>query len=106
MDRAALPFLLVASPAARALAGRDLAKIAVLAMQAMIRHRRSIEVAHQQIRYRKSCFAFSSRVGRYGDLILELDVGDPRLAERLILEADLRQAELQQARDRDTRRHR
>ena len=106
MDRAALPFLLVASPAARALAGRDLTKIAVLAMQAMIQQRRSIEVAHQQIRYRKHCFAFSSRVGRHGDLILELDIGDPRLADRLILETDLRRAELQQARNRDERRQR
>jgi hypothetical protein len=106
MDRASLPFLLIASPAARTLAGRDLAKIAVLALQAMIRHRRSIEVAHQQISYRRNFFAFSSRVGRHGDLILELDVGDPRLAGRLVLEADLRRAELQAARERDGRRPR
>jgi hypothetical protein len=91
MDRASLPFLLIASPAARTLAGRDLA---------------TIEVAHQQISYRRNFFAFSSRVGRHGDLILELDVGDPRLAGRLVLEADLRRAELLAARERDGRRPR
>ena len=106
MKRAHFPFLVVPSHAVAAMVGRDLDTVAVLALKAILQHRKGLEVAHQQIRYRRSCFAFSSRVGRYGDLILELDVGDPRLAERLILEADLRQAELQRARERDTRRHR
>jgi hypothetical protein len=93
MQRASLPILMTATPAARALLGPDLAKVAVLAIRAILQHRRGIEVAHQQVRYRKHQFAFSSRIGRYGDLILELDVGDPGLDDRVILEADLRAAE-------------
>jgi hypothetical protein len=100
MDRAALPFLLVATPAARAALGRDLNKVAVLAAQALLRHRKTLEIAHQQLRYRKQLIAFSSRVGRHGDLILELDVGDPALENRVVLEADLRRAELN-ARERE-----
>ncbi len=93
MHRASLPILMTATPAARALLGPDLAKVAVLAIRAVLQHRKGIEVAHQQVRYRKHQFAFSSRIGRYGDLILELDVGDPGLGDRVILEADLRNAE-------------
>jgi hypothetical protein len=93
MHRASLPILMTASPAARALLGGDLAKVAVLAIRAVLQHRKGIEVAHQQVRYRKHHLAFSSRIGRYGDLILELDVGDPGLSDRVILEADLRDAE-------------
>lgn len=93
MQRASLPILMTATPAARALLGGDLAKVAVLALRAILQLRKGIEVAHQQVRYRKHQFAFSSRVGRYGDLILELDVGDPGLSDRVILEADLRDAE-------------
>ncbi len=93
MERASLPFLLIASPAARQTLGRDLHKVAVLAMQALLRNRRGVEVALQQIDYRKRPIAFSSRIGQLGDLILELDVGDPALADRLFLEQDLRKAQ-------------
>jgi hypothetical protein len=94
MDRAALPFLLVTTPALRKALGREVEKVAVLAAQALLRHRKTLEVAHQQVRYRKHMIAFSSRIGRHGDLILELDMGDPALGDRLVLEADLRRAEL------------
>ena len=92
MKRAHLPFLVVPSHAVAALVGRDLDIVAVLALKAILRHGKSLEVAHQQIRYRKYDLAFSSRVTRGGELILELDVGDPRLSERLVLEEDLRHA--------------
>ena len=72
--------------------GRDLHKVAVMAMQALLRNRRGIEVALQQIDYRKRPIAFSSRIGQMGDLILELDIGNPALADRLFLEQDLRKA--------------
>jgi hypothetical protein len=91
MDRGLLPFVLIASPAARKQLGRDLGKVAVLAMQALLRQRKSVEVAHQQLSYRKQAIAFSSRVGRYGDL--------------LVLESDLRRAELEHA-ARHSRRER
>lgn len=80
MHRAHLPILLFASPAAQALLGRDVADVGVLALKAILRNRRGIEVAHQQIKYRKHTLAFSSRVGREGDLIVDLDVGVPGLA--------------------------
>jgi len=42
---------------------------------------------------RKHAFAFSSRIGREGDIILDLDVGLPGLGKRLLLETELRRAE-------------
>ena len=101
MHRASLPILMTTSPAVRKLLGPELPKVAVLAVQAILRHRRGIEVAHQQIRYRKHQFAFSSRIGRHGDLILDLDIGDPALENRLIIEADLARAERQSAAKRE-----
>jgi hypothetical protein len=110
MHRASLPILMTASPAVRKLLGPELAKVAVLAVQAILRQRRAIEVAHQQIRYRKHHVAFSSRIGRHGDLILDIDVGDPALENRIVIEADLRSAERAQAaqyeQERDHRRRR
>jgi hypothetical protein len=103
MDRASLPFLLVASPAVRQALGADLRKVAVLAIQALIRHRRSLEVSLQQIDYRHVPIAFSSRIGRMGDLILEMDVGDASLSERLFLEKDFRAAEAEAAKARATK---
>jgi hypothetical protein len=93
MDVASLPILLTASPALRKALGADLRRVAVLAVQAMLRHGRGLEVALQQIDYRQKPIVFSSRVGRLGDLILEMDVGNPALGERIFLEADLRKAQ-------------
>ena len=87
-----LPIFVIPTHAARQALGSDFAKVAVLAMKAILRNRRGIEVAHQQIRYRKRDFAFSSRIGARGDLIIELDMGDPKLSDRIILEDDLRRA--------------
>ena len=92
MDRASLPILVISSHQARRALGRNLAEAAVLAVKAILRNRRGIEVAHQQSRYRKHDLAFSSRIGSRGDIVLELDLGDPRLSHRLILEEDLRRA--------------
>lgn len=100
MDRASLPFLLLSTPAVREALKADLDKVAVLALQAVLRHRRGIEVAHQQISYRRHLIAFSSRIGKLGDLILELDLGTPALGDRLVLEQDLRKAEAEAARNR------
>jgi hypothetical protein len=106
MHRANFPILLFASPAAQALLGRDVAAVGVLALKAILRNRRGIEVAHQQIKYRKHALAFSSRIGREGDLILDLDIGLPGLDKRLVLETDLRRAEhaLGEERRRERRR--
>lgn len=93
MHTAHLPFIVVPSHPARAALGANLARAAVLALRAILLHRKSVEVAHQQIRFGRHDLVFSSRIGNRGDLILELDLGDPRLRERLILENDLRGAE-------------
>lgn len=104
MDRVSLPFLLISTPAARAAAGRDLHNVAVLAFREILGKRSHIEIAHLQVSYRKHCFAVSSRVGRHGDMIIEIDIGNPALEGRVIFDADLRSAELQQrAREREER---
>jgi hypothetical protein len=75
---------------ARNLLGQNLSKATVLALQAILSRRKSLEVAHQQLRFGKHDLVFSSRIGSEGDLIFQLDIGDPRLSERFILEDDLR----------------
>ena len=74
------------------LLGRDGASVAALAAKAILSHRKSLEVAHQQIRFRGHDFAFSSRITAQGELVIELDVGDPRLGDRIVLEEELRTA--------------
>lgn len=92
MQRNPFPIVVHPSAAVRRLLGPALDTVAGLALRALLTNRRSIEVAHQQITYRSHHLAFSSRIGNQGDLIIEMDVGDPRLAERLIIEEDLRRA--------------
>jgi hypothetical protein len=92
MNRTFLPFLFVPSHAAARLIGRDRDKVAVLALRAILKNRKTLEVAHQQIRYREHHLAFSSRITSSGNLVVELDVGDARLEERLVLEDELRVA--------------
>jgi len=72
-------------------------------LRAILTHRKSLEVAHQQIRYGKHHLAFSSRVGSCGDLIVEIDLGDPGLDKRLFTEDELRRSE-QQRRGRERAR--
>ncbi len=81
------------SLAARKAAGSDLGKIARLALDAILKNGRTLEIAHQQIAFGKSHFVLSSRLGNRGQLILDLDIGSPQLAGRVILEDDLKQAE-------------
>jgi hypothetical protein len=95
MHVAHLPFLIMPSHAARNLLGAALPNVAVLALRAILSHRKGLEVAHQQIRYRKQDLVFSSRIGARGDLIIELDIGDPRLSNRLVMEEDLRRSQRQ-----------
>jgi hypothetical protein len=92
MNRAYLPFLFIPSHAAANALGRNADRVAVLALKAILQHGKSVEVAHQQIHYGRHDLAFSSRVTKNGDLIMELDLGDPRLCNRLVLEEELRQA--------------
>lgn len=87
-----LPFHVLATRDASLVLGRDAPRAAVMALRAILQHRRSLEVAHQQIRYRGHDLAFSSRITPRGEIILDLDIGDPRLADRLVLEEELRRS--------------
>jgi hypothetical protein len=92
MNRAYLPFLFLPSHSLAEAVGGDIRKIAVLALRAVLQHRKGLEVAHQQITFGELHVAMSTRITSTGELVVELDVGDPRLQDRLILEDELRQA--------------
>ena len=93
MPKAQLPFYCVVSPAVEKIVGSHGSHIAVLALRAILRGGRGIEIAHQQVQYLGHDFAFSSRVTRNGDLVIELDIGMPALRDRVVLEEDLRRAQ-------------
>jgi hypothetical protein len=93
MSYAFFPFGFYLSKAAGEALGGEAHRVAILALRAMLKHRKSLEVAHQQVRYCGRDFAFCSRITGSGQLVIEMDVGDPRLADVLILEDDLRRAE-------------
>ena len=80
-------------PPVRKAAGSHLRKVARLALEAVLKNGSTLEIAHQQFDYGPLQFALSSRIGGRGQLILEVDIGIPVLADRIILEEDLRQAE-------------
>jgi hypothetical protein len=92
MDRAFLSILVIPTHAARRALGSDLHKVAALAAKAIIRGKRGLEVAHQQIQIAEHELAFCSRIGVQGDLILERDVGDPRLSDWIVLAEELQRA--------------
>jgi hypothetical protein len=92
MNRGFLPFLFLCTHAAGRLLGRNGASVAALAAKAILSHRKSLEIAHQQVRFRGHDFAFSSRITAQGELVIELDVGDPSLGDRIVLEEELRTA--------------
>ena len=91
MRRALFPFQFLPTHRVVEILRGDISQVAVLALKAVL-NRRSLEVAHQQTVFRGHHFAFSSRVSQAGELYLELDVGDPRLGDRLVLEDELRKA--------------
>jgi hypothetical protein len=93
MPRALFPIIFTASPAVSRAIGGELHQAVILALRAVIKHGRSLEVAHQQIRFRDQDLSFCSRITARGDLVIELDLGDARLADRIILEDDLKKAE-------------
>jgi hypothetical protein len=90
--RAFLPFHVALSHAVAEKLGRRAERAAVLALRAILRNHRQLEVAHQQIQFGGHHLAFSSRITARGDLVIELDLGDPRLEGRIVLEDELRQA--------------
>ncbi len=101
MARALLPFYFHASHAARAALQERLGRAALVAIRAVLKNRGSLEVACQQVVYGEHCLALSSRISASGDLVIEIDIGDPRLGDCLILEDELRKAE-RKARETET----
>ncbi len=93
MQRAYFPIIYSVSPAVVQKTGPELRLAVILALRAILKYSRSLEVAHQQIRFKGHNLAFCSRVSGHGDLIIELDIGDERLSDRIILEEELRLAE-------------
>ena len=95
MSRAFLPFVFFPSKAVVELLGKDLNDLraaAVVALRVVLRHRKSLEVAHQQILWGGHHLAFSTRIGATGDLIVELDLGEASLSGCIVLEAELQKA--------------
>ena len=100
MVRSNLPVYIEPSRAVSQRLGSQIANVALLAIRAILKNQRGIEVAYQQILYRGHHLALSSRITAGGDLAITIDVGDPGLAQHLILEDELRSAE-RRARDED-----
>ena len=92
MQRAYFPIIYSASPAVVQKTGPELHRVVILALRAILKYSRSLEVAHQQIQFNGQDLAFCSRISSRGDLIIELDIGDERLSGRIILEDELRAA--------------
>jgi len=92
MQRAFFPFRFVPSHGVVRALGDDLHVVAVDALRAVIRQAKTLEVAHQQIEVRGHHIALSTRVTDKGELIVEIDLGHPGLADRLVTEAELRRA--------------
>ncbi len=93
MVRSNLPVYVEPSRKVSERLGSQIGNVALLAIRAILKNRRGIEVAYQQILYRGHYLALSSRITAGGDLAIAIDLGDPNFAERLILEDELRGAE-------------
>jgi hypothetical protein len=92
MARIHLPFHCVGTPDLMVRLGTDLTPVAQAATRALFRASGNLEIAHQQIVFAGIDVAFSARLNRDGDLVVTLGLGAPHLADRIVLEADLRRA--------------
>lgn len=100
MVRSTFPVYIEPSQNVSVRLGNQIPQMALFAVREILKNSRGLEVACQQILYRGHCYALSSRITANGDLVLTIDVGDPRLQDRLILETELRRAE-REAREKD-----
>lgn len=90
MARALLPFHCFTTPAAARVIGQDLATVAVVALRAVVRAGKGFDIGHHQIEWGEDVLAFSCRVGKSGDIVIEFDIGAPGLSDRVISEAEFR----------------
>lgn len=91
MQKHHLPISIFVSPSLRKILKQDADLVAGKALNAILRDNRSLEIAHQQFRWKSTPVVFSSRVTLSGYLIIDMDIGDERLANRIVLEKDFRQ---------------
>lgn len=87
------PVVIVPSVEARAALGVQLQPAALAAWREIARHGQGIEMAHFQIVHAGVTLAVCSRLRRDGFIEIELGLGDPRQAARVIPAAQLRRAE-------------
>jgi hypothetical protein len=85
------PVIIAPTLEARSAPGAQLRPAALAAWREIARRRQGLEMAHFQIVHTGVTRAVSSRLRRDG--VIELGLGDPRQAARMIPEAALRQAE-------------
>jgi len=90
MQITSFPVRYVLTPAAqRHFDGARLqAGIARIAVRALLRLHRGLEIAHLQFRYRDQVIAICSRVDAGGAVLVEIDLGDPALPLVAITEAE------------------
>ena len=93
MFRVQAPVIVIFSAAARAALGAQLRAAGIAAWCELARLGQGLEMAHFQIVFTDVTLAVSSRLRKDGFIVIELDLGDPRQAARVIPAAQLRQAE-------------
>lgn len=98
MNQAYFPFRFSASQALVDLFGNDLRAIALLALQAVFKNEKGLEVAHQQVTFRDHTIALSTRITPAGLPVISMELGTPGLTDRVILEEELRGAQQRQRR--------
>jgi len=87
------PIVILPSAEARAALRDHLRPAASAAWREIARRGTGIELAHFQIEYAGLTLALCSRLPRDGFIAIELGLGDPRQAARVIPAAQLRRAE-------------
>jgi hypothetical protein len=89
------PVVIVPSTEALAALGIQLRPAALAAWKEIARRGKGIEMAHFQIVHAGVTLAVCSRLRHDGFIEIELGIGDPRQAARVIPEAELLRAEAQ-----------
>ena len=87
-----LPISIHTSVALRNRLGSHADRVPALALREVLKNGRSLEIACQQFNFRSQLVVFSSRITAAGSLVIDLDLGDARLAGRVVLEEDLKKA--------------
>ena len=101
MFRVQAPVVVIFSTEARAALGAQHRAAGLAAWRELAGLGQGLEMAHFQIVFADVTLAVSSRLRKDGFIVIELGLGDPRQAARVIPAAQLRQAEAR-ARNRHT----